>query len=43
MIELSANLKGVSPGDFNSTFTKLVDQEMNLPAGYKIQPSGSPK
>lgn len=40
MIELSANLKGVSPGDFNSTFTKLVDQEMNLPAGYKIQPSG---
>jgi HAE1 family hydrophobic/amphiphilic exporter-1 len=37
-IELSCNLEGVSMGNFNSAFMSKVNQDLNLPPGYSIEP-----
>lgn len=37
---LTANLDGISPGEFNKIFNKKVEKELNLPAGYRIDMGG---
>ena len=37
-IELSCNLEGVSMGNFNSAFMRKVNQDLNLPPGYSLEP-----
>lgn len=41
VIELSANLEGISAGDFNNLFLKQADQELKLPEGYRLMASGT--
>jgi hydrophobe/amphiphile efflux-1 (HAE1) family protein len=36
-IELTCNLEGVTLGDFNSAFTRAVEQELQLPPGYSLE------
>ena len=39
-IVISGNLQGISQGEFAKTFLKRVQQELSLPAGYKIFAGG---
>lgn len=39
-IMLSANLDGISLGEFNKLFQELVDRELKLPPGYRIYAGG---
>ncbi len=40
-IELTANLESISSGDFTSSFTRAVSQELNLPPGYQLVAGGT--
>jgi HAE1 family hydrophobic/amphiphilic exporter-1 len=39
-IVLSANLEGISLGEFNKEFQKRIDQELPMPEGYRIYAGG---
>ena len=40
-IELTANLEGISSGDFSSIFASRVAQELHLPPGYQLYAGGT--